>query len=437
MQWRTAPRARRLRRFCGSSTSQPQPTGSLRWPSAVAAANHGLPQAIVRCAVRAAISSTRYWDGRDEDRAARVQQHRRAVDAAIETELAWLYDGGPEPRWPVLPRVRPRTGRGIRLPGGRDERHLADVAERDAQIDIFDYRAAAAWLRGADPDGDRAWLSAALQACADWTWAANGAGLESSEDMLHQPEEWNDVYFALLAHDLAGADDAAVDRRALEPMASLPDESFFDALTCFQRAVDVVYFNNSGLDTASAVRIRARLAERVRASNGWHWMVTAQLLGVERHLGRAIATLFLSDVGWTRPARAYLPPAMIERLTPFLPVLERCAVEGPSDLVAIVTLNLLEVAPRPAHLSFLLAAASSWLAAFPDSTDFWTGRGIGPRVCALIDAARQAEPTLLASGERLRDQVDVLLAELVRVGVADAARLERALQPDARSTRSR
>ena len=38
------------------------------------------------------------------------------------------------------------------------------------------------------------------------------------------------------AHDLAGAEDAAVDRRALEPLASLPDESFFDALT--PRSVD-------------------------------------------------------------------------------------------------------------------------------------------------------------------------------------------------------
>ena len=152
------------------------------------------------------------------------------------------------------------------------------------------------------------------------------------------------------------------------------------------------------------------------------------------HLGPAIATLFLIDYGWTQPPKAYLPPALIERLTPFLPALEPCAVEGATHFVAIVTLNLLEVAPRPAHLSFLLAAASSWLAAFPDSTDFWNGHGIGRRVCALIDAAHQTEPTLLASGEPLRDQVGLLLPGLVRVGVADAARLEQALQEDARRT---
>ena len=408
--------------------------GFIAAASAVADANDRRPQAIVRCALHASIYATRHWDERDEDRAARVQQHRRAVDAAIEAELAWLYDGGAEPPWPALPGVRPRTRRGIRVPGGREERRLADVTDRDAQIDRFDSQAAAAWLRGVDRGRDRAWLPAALRACADWTWAANGAGLESSEDLSHQPHEWNDVYLDLLAHDLVGADDAAVDRRALEPLASLPDESFFDALTRFQRSVDVVHFNNHGLDTTSAVRIRARLAERVRASNSWRWMVREQSSGVEMHLGPAIATLFFNDYGWAQPARAYLLPASIERLTPFLPALERCAVEGATPFVAIVTLNLLEVAPRPAHLSFLLAAASGWLAAFPDSPDFWTGHGIGRRVCALIDAVRQTETTLLASGEPLRGQVDRLLPELVRVGVADATRLERALQPDPRRT---
>jgi hypothetical protein len=152
------------------------------------------------------------------------------------------------------------------------------------------------------------------------------------------------------------------------------------------------------------------------------------------HLGPAIATLFLNDYGWTQPAKAYLPPALIERLTPFLPARQRCAVEGVTHFVAIVTLNLLEVAPSPSHLSFLLAAAAGWMAAFPDSTDFWIERGIGRRACALIDATRQMEPTLLVSGQPLREPVDRLLPGMVRVGVAEAARLERALQFDAGRT---
>jgi hypothetical protein len=167
--------------------------GFIASASAVAAANDRLPQAIVRCALRASIYATRHWDERDEDRVARVEQPRRAVDAAVEAELVWLYDGGAEPPWPVLPGARPRTRTGIRLPGDRDDHRLTDATDRDAEIDRFDYQAAAAWLRGADADRDRAWLPAALRACADWTWAANGAGLESSDDLSHKPHEWNDV----------------------------------------------------------------------------------------------------------------------------------------------------------------------------------------------------------------------------------------------------
>lgn len=148
---------------------------------------------------------------------------------------------------------------------------------------------------------------------------------------------------------------------------------------------------------------------------------------MEVHLGFAIATLFLNDYGWTQPAKAYLPPALIERLTPFLPTLETCAVEGATHFVAIVTLNLLEVSPRSAHLPFLLAGATSWWAAFPDATDFWIDHGISRRVCALIEAARLSEPTLLAAGQASRDQLNRLLPAMVRVGVAEAARLEQAL----------
>lgn len=405
--------------------------GFIAAASAVAAADSRLPQAVVRCGLRASIYAARHRVERNEDRAERAQQHRRAVDVAVEAELAWLCDGGGEPPWPGLPRVHPPTRKGIRLPAGIDESHLADVTHRDAQIERFDYQAAATWLRGADPDRDREWLPAALRACSDWTWAANGAGLESSDALSHKPHEWNDVYLALLARDLAGADDATVDRLALEPLASLPDESFFDAFARFQRSVDIVHFNNHGLETLSAVRIRERLAERLRASNSWLWMVRQRSSGVEMHLGPAVAALFLNDYGWTQPAKAYLPAALVEGLTPFLPTLERCAVEGAAHFVAIVTLNLLEVAPRPTHASFLLAAATSWMTAFPDSTDFWIEHGIGRRVCALLDATRQMEPTLVAAGQPLRDQVDRLLPRLVRVGVADAARLEQALQADA------
>jgi hypothetical protein len=113
---------------------------------------------------------------------------------------------------------------------------------------------------------------------------------------------------------------------------------------------------------------------------------------------------------------------------PFLPVLEALAVEGASLFVATLTLNILEVSPRPAHVPFLLAAASGWIAAFPNRTDFWVEYGTGRRVCTLLDSSRREQPDLLVVDRPLRDQLDRLLPALTQLGVAEAARLEEALR---------
>ena len=47
---------------------------------------------------------------------------------------------------------------------------------------------------------------------------------------------------------------------------------------------------------------------------------------------------------------------------PFLPVLGKLLKNGPSHFAAVVTLNLLEVSPKSAHLPFLVASAKTWLA---------------------------------------------------------------------------
>jgi hypothetical protein len=97
----------------------------------------------------------------------------------------------------------------------------------------------------------------------------------------------------------------------------------------------------------SSASCRTRSGEQHVALDGH-----AAVVGRGDASGTALATLFLNDYGWTQPAKAYLPPALIERLTPFLPVLEPCAVEGARHFVATLTLNLLEVGSRPVHLSF-------------------------------------------------------------------------------------
>jgi hypothetical protein len=101
------------------------------------------------------------------------------------------------------------------------------------------------------------------------------------------------------------------------------------------------------------------------------------------------------------------------------------AKEAPCAFVAIVTLNLLEVAPRMEHAPMLVTAAKSWLAAFPDDNDFWVDQGIGRRICDLLDVVLVRTDALFGAERGVRRDVDAILAALVRSGVAEAARLER------------
>jgi hypothetical protein len=77
---------------------------------------------------------------------------------------------------------------------------------------------------------------------------------------------------------------------------------------------------------------------------------------IEVHIGPAIAALSSINTGFAQTS-SYLLPKGIDRLGPFLPVLEKLVQSGPSYFVATVTLNLLEVSPRLAHLAFMVGAA--------------------------------------------------------------------------------
>jgi hypothetical protein len=98
---------------------------------------------------------------------------------------------------------------------------------------------------------------------------------------------------------------------------------------------------------------------------------------------------------------------------------------SPCLFVALVTLNLLEVSPRPSHLPLLLIAAEAWLDVYSENTVFWSDRDVGKRVCAVIDRAVGTNVSGLELA--LRSRIDRLLAAFVRLGVAEASALERKL----------
>lgn len=394
--------------------------------AALASIDEGLPRALLRCAFTACIRRRHEWNLPEDEIAARSEHHRQRVQAAVDAELAWFAGQRAEPNWPAFPAEAVRRRTFIRI---GDQSHT-NIPLRPQPDEYTDHQAAALWLaqtRSFFGVSDRPWLLDLARAYVVWTAHANGAGLGADEEIAHPPREWNNAYYDLIAHCLPDLAWPAIEQLALVPISSLPEEPFFDILTLFLRSVDTVYFDNVGVQENVASGIRSAVADRLMTSSGWKRLGRSRSASIERHIGPAIAILFFNDYSSFEPAKCYLLPIAIDRLGPFLPMLEKLIESGPSLFVAIVTLNLLEVSPRSGHLRFMVTAAMTWLNSYPNDSEFWVDHGIGRRVCVWIEKVRPQDPSLLDEDKPIRFQIDRLLAALITLGVSDATRLEEAL----------
>ena len=293
-----------------------------------------------------------------------------------------------------------------------------------------DHQAAALWLGSAAELFDaakRPWLRNIVKTYGSWTCVANGSELEEDEDSDRRPKEWNNAFFKLVSYCLPGLTSPEIEEIALVPITALPDEAFFDVTTAFLREVDGVYFNDFTLQDAQAVRIRSELVNRVMKTRAWKRHVRDHSTSTEIHLGPAVAVVLFNDYWGFQPPKCYLYTKGIDRLDPFIPLLTEVAERGQFFLVVITLLNVLEVAPRAAHLPVIVAAGKAWLTVHPDDKDFWINQGIGRRLCSLLHAILAVDPTPFALNQPFRKDIDSLLASLVRTGVAEAHRLEESL----------
>jgi hypothetical protein len=108
-------------------------------------------------------------------------------------------------------------------------------------------------------------------------------------------------------------------------------------------------------------------------------------------------------------------------------VLHKLVSKGPSPFVALVLLNLLEVAPRAEQLELLIGAGSAWIEAYPDFRQLWIDHGVGRRWCLLMEAIRARSPTCFSNSATLRPAIATLVASLIALGVPEATRLEEEL----------
>ena len=394
--------------------------------AALASIDERLPRAVLRCAFEACLRPHRDWGASDEDYAARVAARRKEVESAIEAELAWLNGERDEPGWPPFER-QPAYPR--QRFGGRRGRREDDG---DAKPELYtDHQAAALWLGKAASILDvvkRLWVRDVVKAYSAWTSVANGSELEKGEDADRTPQEWNDAYFNLLAHYLPGLTTAEIDETALGPILGLPDEAFLDVMTIFQRSVDAVYFSDLGLQEAQAVHVRTTLARRLMETRDWKWQSRDRSTSVSTRLGPAIAVIFFNECAAFVPAKCYLLEKGIDRLGPLLPVLGEVVQRGTFLFVATTLLNLLEVSPRPEHLPLIVAAGKLWFASHSDDKEFWIEHAVGRRVCSVIAAILPLDPKALDQNRPIRSDIEGFLAGLIRLGVAEAHRLDDALR---------
>jgi ribosomal protein S18 acetylase RimI-like enzyme len=385
-----------------------------------------LPRAVLRCSFGARTRPHRHWRKPEAEYNARLELCRHMVRDAIDAELAWLAGKQGEPGWPEFPPnvARPRR-RVILAPGNRKQRPVEEPREPEMYAD---HQAAALWLGGAATLFDvaeRSWLRDIVKAYGVWTFAANGSELEDDEDTDHRPTEWNNAFFVLLAYCLPGLTSAEVDEVALTHITSLPEEAFFDVTTDFLRGADSVYFHDFALQDARAVQVRTALLKRIMTTRAWKRHVRERSESTEIHFGPAMAVVLFNDYRtFQPPPECYLNPKGIDHLGPFLPLVKEVAETAQFSLALIALLNLLEVAPRAAHLPVIVAAGKSWLAVHPDNKDFWIDQGIGRRLCSLMETILARDPKAFGLDQPLRKDIDGLSDSLVRMGVAEAHRLE-------------
>ncbi len=430
--YRREPTPARLRILLEVAARE-SPAGAHGFAASVASlaeVDERIPKAIVRCGFAACVRPIRQWEVSEEEAARRAALYAERTVAAVEAELVWLNGLGSEPDWPDFEpegaRPRRRRRRGIRV---GEPTPQAQPEERTAEPETYvDEQAAALWigsLRAIVDVVDRPWLRDLVRAYAEFSAKLNGLGLGTEEELSRSPGEWNGTYYALLARTLVGLSEAEMDELAVGRITALPDQSFFDVTPQFLRAIDVIYFNDHLLE-AEAPAIRRKFIERLIASLGWRRLVGERSSSIEMHIGPAIGAIFFNDYV-LRQTSTYLTPKAMERVGPFLPELTDLLARGPSYFVALVTMDLLEVAPSASLLPLLIAAAEAWVASYVDYTAFWVEHGIGRRLCAWVDQVRQSAPEALVADKPERQVIDGVLAVLVRLGVAEARMLEGAL----------
>lgn len=370
--------------------------------AAIAQVDERFLKAVLRSALRAQKYYHRNWDLDEASYDQKKAELRASHEAGIENELDWLAGRAQEPCWPQFPPRNPSPKRGIRIGvSGTRERRAARI-EHELSANS---QGAAAWLGSLGSVAnvsERPWLRDLITHFQGWTNNANGSDLDDDNDVDvdRAPDEWNNVYFKIMATCLPGLSISEVDSFCLDQIERFAPSPALKASSQLLRNADVLFLDFDAITPAVMVHIRQRLFDLLRRSYRWARFASDLTSSSETDMADTVSAILFHVYSYGfSPPKCYVVPNLIEKTDPFLPFVSAVATSSPTILVASETMNFFEILPRSRQLPSLVEIGKSWVNSRPDDTSFWIDYAAGRRLCRWLGKVLDDSPEAVPPGK--------------------------------------
>ena len=262
------------------------------------------------------------------------------------------------------------------------------------------------------------WLVGLTQHLLTWATEANAPD-EDGRDADGRPFTFNASFFDYLGILSAALPHEGAVALLIQPMTGLPDEAFFDTMASLVRGFNRAVNSTDATKPSDLFALRRVVGPRLQQADGYTRLAWRKSFSCEMYLGDALCAIFYQahrgfSLGPPPPPR---PPS---NFVPAMPM-PTALVSGASTsgYVAVLFLDLVEIAPSAELSAFVLEAVRAWVKTYGDDTSFWNNNDIGSRICAGFTEVFMDGDLGLTDAQ----QTDLRVV-LARAGVTSARTLE-------------
>lgn len=382
-------------------------------------------KSILRTSIAGSVFPWKDWSDEEDYKTRKLRSETRITEV-IDAEIDWILDHANEPDWPMLPPIKPKMRRGIRI-GGISSRISTDTEVSDEILEnqnpdklIFDENSVARNILAILPTLRSDWVQEILDVFWPFTQIKNGVDLD--EERADPPREWNECYFSLLATVVPNLSTSKAESLITERLIALPDDSFLKAVPPFLQQLDELTFQENTVSVENAIRHRESIAEKMMNTYNWKRLVGNTSGSMSIDFRPAISNLFFNTESTFLPPKSRLLELGIRKMDPMIPLLVKCINSAPSYAVAVFTMNLVEVTFMASHKPMVIALSTACLNAGITDREFWVETKTGERICAYFEAYL-GKIDATDSVKELAAELDFILNQLIAIGVPEAQRL--------------